>query len=542
MKTMLKILGCFLLSLIFTLTMINVGQTADPKRGGDLKVGCSAFPMHFLSAIQSGQATAYVGTKLFAGLVEFNDKKNPWEAQPMLAKSWEVSDDHLTYTFHLVENATFHDGKPITSEDVAFSLDIVKNNHAFGPGMWGPLDRVETPDPYTAVIKLKKPHPAVLIALSPCLTPIIPKHIYNEEEHGPVRQNPANVKPVGSGPFKFVELKPGNYYILERNENYFRKGRPYLDRIIGSKVVDAGSAEIAFKNQEFHYGNYSASMRLQNIARLKKEKHLNVHKRGYAAIGPITYLEFNMRKKPYNDIRVRRAIAHAINREYFTQKLQLGLSEIATGPIVRIDTRFYTSDVPQYEFNLDKANKLLDEAGYPRKDNGIRFSATMDWIPGEIDNFQLMAEYLKQELANIGIDIKLRPPVDYATWIRRVAGWEHELCVNSIYSWADPLIGVHRLYLCDNQKHVIWTNTEGYCNRKADAILEKASSETNFEKRKELYYEWQKMVATDLPLAWTHETAYFTINHKDLQNLPEGIWGGLTSFDAVYWKDGHQPK
>ena len=115
-----------------------------------------------------------------------------------------------------------HDGKPITSEDVAFSFEMVKKNHSFGPSMLGPVDRVETPDPQTAVFKLIKPHPAMFMVLSPPLLPILPKHVYNEKDHGPIRKNPANVKPIGSGPFKLAEFKPGDYFILERYDGFFR--------------------------------------------------------------------------------------------------------------------------------------------------------------------------------------------------------------------------------------------------------------------------------------------------------------------------------
>jgi peptide/nickel transport system substrate-binding protein len=282
-------------------------------------------------------------------------------------------------------------------------------------------------------------------------------------------------------------------------------------------------------------------MRLQNIERLQKLNHLLVTRKGYEAIGPINFLEFNLRKKPFSDVRVRRAIYHAIDREFITKKLHQGLSIKATGPLVHAFPS-YTDKVKQNEYNLDEANKILDEAGYPRDSNGVRFLATLDWYPGDYDNQQMIAEYLKPQLKKIGIDIELRPPSDFGTWIKRVASWEHDLSMNAIYSYGDPVIGVHRLYICENIKHVIWTNTAGYCNPKVDEILAEASSEMDVKKRNELYAQFQEILNEDVPLAWTHELPYYSIYHKDLRNPPMGIWGANAPFDKIYWKDGKAPK
>jgi len=522
------------LSLV-VLAAIPLAHADTPQKGGDLKIFIPQYPRDFNSAIQSGFAVMGPGTQLFASLVEFDEK---WQPVPYLAKSWKVSGDGLTYTFHLVQNATFHDGKPITSRDVAFSLDLVKNNHPFGIAMFAAVDRVETPDPHTAVFKLNKPHPALLLSLSPALMPILPMNVYGSE---PIRTHPANLKPIGSGPFKFAESRPGESYIFERYENFFRPGLPYLNRLIHTVVKDVSAAEIALRQGEFHYSAFSGGMRLQNIARLKKVDHLVITQRGYEAIGAINYLEFNLRKPPFNDVRVRQAFAHAIDRDFIVQKLHQGFSVKATGPLVHSNL-FYSAEVHRYDLNLDKANRLLNEAGYPLKGDGTRFSATLDWYPGFPDHQQILAEYIKPQLRKVGIDIQLRPPADFASWSKRVGGWEYELTMNAIYNYPDPVIGVHRLYLCDNIKNVIWTNTAGYCNPKVDEILKKAAVEMDLGRRKALYAEFQKIVTEDLPLIWTHDRPDFTIHHRDLRNVPLSIWGALAPFDKVFWKEGKEPK
>ena len=142
--------------------MAGSAQAEDPKKGGTLTMALQQTPRHLNPAVQSGTATGQPGTQLFASIIRYDDG---WDPQPYLAESWKVSDDGLTVTINLVKGATFHDGKPITSEDVAFSIDTVKANHPF-KSMFAPVEAVETPDAHTAIIKLSKPHPALFLAMS----------------------------------------------------------------------------------------------------------------------------------------------------------------------------------------------------------------------------------------------------------------------------------------------------------------------------------------------------------------------------------------
>ena len=114
--------------------------------------------------------------------------------------------------------------------------------------------------------------------------------------------------------------------------------------------------------------------------------------------------------------------------------------------------------------------------------------------------------------------------------------------MSNIFSYADPMVGVHRLYLCDNQKHVVWTNTSGYCNPKLEEVMQKAATENNVEKRKALYVQFQQILTDDLPLIWTHEAPYQTIYSKDLRNVNTSVWGSMSPSDQLYWKDGKAPK
>jgi len=529
MRKPISFLAFAISALMIVSPLISLGHTETPKKGGDLIIVHTPFN-HLNSAIQSGIATMIPGAQLFAGLVRLDENFQPL---PYLAESWEISDNGLTYTFHLVKNATFHDGKPITSEDVAFSLDIVKNNHPFGIAMFAAVDRVETPDPHTAVFKLNRPNPSMLVSLSPVLMSIIPKHVYGTG--GPIRTHPANNKPVGSGPFKFAECKPGEYLILERYDKFFLRGRPYLDRLILNLMKDYNAMVIAMEREQAHYMSY-AKITLRDIDRLSKLDHITGTKRGYEAIGPLNWLAFNLRKPPVKDVRVRQAIAYATDREFITQKLHIGRSKPATGPL-HSGSLFYSGDVNNYDLDLDKANKMLDEAGYPRKKNGVRFSIRLDWAPWEPEFTEAVAQYLKAQLKKIGINVQLRSSPDFPTWAKRIGNWDFDLTIDEVFNYPDPLIGVHRTYLCDNiKKGVIWSNTQSYCNPRVDELLAKAGVEMDLAKRKSIYTEFQEIVTDELPVYYLIEIPYHTLYNNKVGNPPLTVWGAMGPFDEVYLK------
>jgi peptide/nickel transport system substrate-binding protein len=338
-----------------------------------------------------------------------------------------------------------------------------------------------------------------------------------------------------------VEFKPGESFVMERFDNFLRPGRPYFDKLIGIHVKDPSASEVAFKNEELHRAGFNSTFRLKAIPRIEKLEHITTTKKGYEAIGPISYLEFNLRKAPFNNVKVRKAIAYAIDENFITQKLHYGLSKRATGPI-HYSSPFYSADVVKYDLNLEKANQLLDEAGYPKKADGTRFSATLDWLPYVFDDHQVVAEYLKPQFKKIGIDLNLRKPSDFGTWIKQVAGWNYEMTLNLIFCYPDPVIGVHRLYLTDNIKHVPWSNTQGYSNPQVDELLAKAAVEMDFNKRKALYEKFQRIVTEDVPMVFIHSPAYHTISNSNLRGAKQSVWGVMAPNDSMYWKDGKTPK
>jgi len=506
---------------------LPAGQGAFAQASKEqLVIGHTTF-RHLNPAIQSGQATAVPGTQIFASLIRIDENFAP---QPYLAESWESSEDGLSHTFRLRSGATFHDGKPITSKDVAFSLNVVKENHPFGKVMFSQLEAVETPDELIAVIKLSKPQPALLQSLAPPLAPILPEHVYGA---GDIRQNPANTETVGSGPFKFKEYRSGEYLILERYDGYFLD-KPHFKELLFKVTQDPLVNVLGLERGEIDYLPF-ALVQINSIQRLKDNAALVVTKKGYEAFGATNYLEFNLRHEPLNDVRVRKAIAHAIDKDFIAQRLLRGEGVRLDGPLTASNP-LASKDLNLYAVDLDKAKALLDEAGHKADGSGKRLTFTLEWLPdANINSQEPVANYLKAQLAKIGIEIVLRPNADFASYATRVGNWEHQLLLNGMWNYPDPVIGVHRAYLRTNIRNQIYTNTSGYSNPEVDEILGQAAVENDVEKRKALYARFQSIVTDELPICWTNEEPLYTIYAKNLQNPPMSVWGPLSPYDRVSW-------
>jgi len=502
-------------------------QAADGASGGTLVMGSTQVPRHFNGAVQSGIATAMPSTQIFASPLRYDEN---WKPHPYLAESWEVAKDGLSVTLKLVKNAQFHDGKPVTSEDVAFSIMAIKANHPFKT-MLAAVDSVDTPDPHTAVIKLAHPHPALLLAMSPALMPILPKHVYGDGQD--IKTHPANLKPIGSGPYKLTDYKQGDYYTLEKFDKFFIPGRPKLDKIVVRLISDPNALMVSAERGDIHAVPYVTGVR--DIERLQKSPNVELTDKGFAGLGALNWLAFNTKKKPLDDARVRQAISFAANRDFIVGKLMGGKAKPSTGPIAP-GSPLEEKAVEQYKFDLAKANKLLDDAGLKPDGSGVRASLTIDYLPGNDEQQRNVAEYLRSALKRIGINLEVRAAPDFPTWAQRVSNFDFDLTMDTVFNWGDPVIGVDRTYLTSNiRKGIIWSNTQQYSNPKVDEILAKAAQETSADKRKAMYSEFQKIVVADAPIFFINAVPYYNAFAKGLGALPTSIWGVLSPLDEVHW-------
>ncbi|WP_137891883.1 ABC transporter substrate-binding protein [Ramlibacter sp. 2FC] len=499
-----------------------------PKRGGTLVVGYTQTPRHLNGAVQSGVATALPSTQLFASPLRFDDK---WNAQPYLAESWALSKDGKSLTLNLRKGALFHDGKPITSADVAFSIMAIKANHPFTT-MLGPVEKVDTPDPQTAIVRMSTPHPAIVLAMSPALCPILPKHVYGDGQD--LKSHPRNSTDiVGSGPFKFVDFKPGQRVTLERFDKFFLAGKPYLDKLVIDYTPDASSLMLGFERGSIQMLPMVSVP--TDLRRLKDNPQVTLTPKGYEGIGALNWLAFNTARKPFSDPQVRKAIATAIDKNFVAKALMGGFAQPADGPIVAASP-FATADVVKYPVDLKNAAAMLDAAGYKPGANGERFKLTIDYAPGSDDQQKTVAEYVRAQLKKIGVIAETRASADFPAWAKRIASQDFDLTMDVVFNWGDPIIGVHRTYLSSNIKPIVWTNTQSYNNPKVDELLNAAGGLLDATQRKAYYATFQKLVTDDLPIHFINQVPFHTAASKKLGNLPTTIWGPLAPYDEVYLK------
>lgn len=498
----------------------------EAQKGGTLVLASVHKPRHLNSAVQSGVATAVPAAQIFATLLRYGEDFTP---QPYLAESWEFSEDSKVLTLKLRQGATFHDGSPITAEDVIWSLGVVKDKHPFS-SMLAPVEAFEAPDPQTVVIRMKQPHPAILLVLSASLTPILPKHVFDDGQD--IKSNPKNNLPVGSGPFKVVAFEPGQHIILERYDGFFLEGKPYLDRIVIRQYQDANSGVLALESGEAQMFPLLDGTRL--IRRLEKSGNLTVTDKGYAGIGPLNWLAFNTKHPALSDVRVRRAIAHAIDRDFVTKALHSGLSKPSIEPVAQ-GSPFHTEDVARYDFDLDTSKALLAEAGYG--EGGKPLELRIDYMPDVEEQQRAVAEYVKAALAKVGIAVTVRSSPDFPTWSQRVSSYDFDMTMDQVFNWGDPVIGVNRTYLCSNiRQGIIWSNTQQYCNEEVDKLMNAAGVEPDLAKRQQLYAQAFKQITTDIPIHFINEVPYHTVYSQAVQNPPVSIWGTMGPMDEVWLK------
>ncbi|MGI9523807.1 MAG: ABC transporter substrate-binding protein [Hyphomicrobiaceae bacterium] len=513
---------------------VVLGGTASmaQKAGGTLVYIVQPEPPSMASYLSTSGPIGLVAPKIYEGLFDYDKDLN---IVPSLAESYEVSPDGKTVTFNLQRGVTWHDGNPFTSADVKFTvLEVLKKVHPRGPNSFREVTSIETPDEHTAIFKLANPAPYMLRALSGYESPIVPKHLLEGQD---VRSAKLANNPVGTGPFKFVEWKKGQYVRLEKNQNYWKKGLPYLDRLVGRFIPDASTRTAAMENGEVMYGAYGAIPNIDAV-RLRDKDGFSVTTDGYAMINPVSLIEFDTTEPPFDSPAIRRAISLALDREFLIKNIWFGYGKPATSALSSnfSATGLYKDPMPNYvpTAELEAAKAILDEAGFKPDASGVRVKAVLDLIPyGE--DWRRAGEYMKQALASIGIALELRYE-DVPTWLKRIYhNYDFAMNVNYFYQLPDPVLGVHRHYGTDQiRKGTHFVNSSRYSNPKLDALLAAGAQEADATKRSEIYADIQKILADDMPVVNLFEMQFLTVYNDKLKDHDTSALGAYGSFERAW--------
>jgi peptide/nickel transport system substrate-binding protein len=501
-------------------------QGVAPRRGGVLSTIITPEPPILILGVNNQGPTLIVASKIYQGLLTVTPKLDP---APMLAKSWTRSDDGLVYTFTLEQGVKWHDGRDFTADDVVFSL--MKFHMEVNPrarAILQRIDKAETPDAHTVRFTLKAPFEPFLLIFDVTGCAIVPKHVYDGTDY---RNNPANATPIGTGPFRMAEWQRGNFIRLVRNEQYWKQGQPYLDGITYRIVPDSQSRGLALQTGQVQMTS-SNDIEPFDVPRFQQQANLQVAQNGWELFAPLSWIEINNRLDNLKDARFRRAMAHAIDRNFIAQRLWFGVGKAATSPIAS-STRFHDPAVQMPGFNPREANALLDAMGLRPNAQGIRASIKMMQLPyGEVWN--RLSEYLRQALRQVGIDVTLES-TDVAGWVRRLANWEFETTINFVYQWGDPTLGVERTYVTSNIQKVAFTNTAGYSNPEVDRLFEAARNAVSADDRRRLFSDVQKKLVEDVPLVWLMELVFPTIHDRRLRNVITTGTGVHAPYDDVFF-------
>jgi peptide/nickel transport system substrate-binding protein len=510
-------------ALFLTSTGVNA-QT----RGGTLNFVVTPEPTTLVDLATTAVNVLKVSPKVIEGLLEYDYGFKP---RPSLATSWEVAGDGKRIVFHLRQGVKWQDGQPFTSADVAFSLQTLRQVHPRAKSTFANVSAVEAPDANTVVITLSKPAPWLIRAFSSSETPILPKHLYEGRD---VLANPLNNAPVGTGPFRFVKWVRGSYIEYARNDDYWDHGKPYLDKLIVKVIADPAARAVAFENGSVDLGG-DTPVPLADLARLKNDPKLGVETHGYEFQAGVARMEFNLDHPVLKNLKVRQAIASAIDREVIRKVVYYGYATPGASPLMPANP-YYDPAPPPYPYDLARANALLDEAGYPRRADGTRFTLTLDPLPiGDLPS--RTAEYVKSALNRVGIAVTIRSQ-DLPAYLKRIyTDRDFDFSVNGMSNLFDPVAGVARLYTTDSfRRGVPFTNGSHYSNPEVDKLFADVAQESDEARRKQLFAQIQRILEHDLPDVNLVSPQYVTLYARKVQNHTTTADGVASSFADVWLK------
>jgi peptide/nickel transport system substrate-binding protein len=468
-------------------------------------------------------ASAFYQGLVYAGGLVTRDPDNVERFIPEMAERWEESPDHRVYTFHLRPDLMWSDGVPLTAYDFQWTYEQASKPENGYPYITNlePIESYEAVDERTIRVTLREPL-AIGLEQADAISPPLPKHIWEQYDWNSPDRNPEILKPtVGSGPFLLQSWTRDERAVFVANPRYF-KGRPKLDTFT---VRIAGTPQIAF--QWLRAGEVDESgFPPENYAEAKQLSNITVYE-WWPATGNWSYIGFNLATPALQDVRVRRALAHAINRDAIIERVMFNLArpiDSAYGP----SCWCYTPDVPKREYNPDRARQLLDEAGWPvgpdgiRTKDGQRLQLRLIYGPASSRVRASIAQVAQEAFRQVGVAVDiiqlewgtyLARQRDPSAWDLSVAGWQATI---------DP----HWMYQIWSEENIPDLNAGGYRNPQVEALYKQAAREFDQERRKQLYFEIQRILAEDQPYIFLFQDLSYTgVNNRvgGIRPTPLGI-------------------
>ncbi|MDP9359543.1 MAG: ABC transporter substrate-binding protein [Chloroflexota bacterium] len=491
----------------------------EPKKGGTMVV-TGHQEVASLSPDDAGPTVHFVVvTQIHNALLEQDEN---FVFQPVLAEAMpEMSPDGLTYTFKLRQGVTFHDGEAFTSEDVKYTYEWYMNpaNAAVNANNFASVASVETPDEYTAIVRLKEPNAAFHAQVS--TTFIVPAHY-----HGKIGEDAYKSQPIGTGPFKLKEWRAAEYTLVEAYDGHFR-GRPHLDAFRLNVVPEASVRAIALETGDSDSSVWPLVTE-DNLRLADDPNFTNITTSSLA----LNHFPLNNNHPILSDKRVRQAMMHAIDRQVLVDDIFGAAATLATSNLSPALEAHYNPDVPTYPFDPARAGAILDEAGWTMGGDGIREKAgqKLSFVCTVVTGDQARrpeAEVSQQYLREVGIDMQIEE-APIATILEKMRSAEMDA---SLFNWTyggsggDPDASVE---LRSNGTN----NFSHFNNPRVDELLDQGLRELDPAKRASFYKEVQAIVADEVPFLYMMFWDLFNFFTKRIKGLPESA----LTVDPIYAK------
>lgn len=485
-------------------------KAENPTLGGTLNMGLLVEPPGLDPFHQAADARIRVSLLMYQGL--FYEGASG-EAIPLLAESYDISDDGLVYTVKLRDGVKFHTGQDMTAEDVAYSYNYIRDaeNGSPGAGDFAIIESVEAIDPSTVRFTLSSPNASLPMTLGNKYGAVVPAGYFDDEN----ARNRMNAESVGTGPFRLVEFNPNSNLVVEKFEDYWEDGAPYLDEINFSFLPNSASMLVALKNDRIDLVKLE---RPQDVQQVESVEGLEIERWPSLNQKPI---DLGSEQKPLDDVRVRQAIALAVDREEIKNAAVGDYGEVIGTMVAGMqDTWGVPMDqLPNMSRDVEKAKALLAEAGHP---DGFDLKLTIingyDWMDPA-------AVTLKEQLADIGINLSIER-VDLGVWINNFRTRQMGFTFNDWATQPDPNLLFYRHF----HKQPEGADFRNWNNDEASALLDQGRAESDPEKRKEIYAKFQQVMAETVPTIMLFSADHVTARDQDVKNFtqhPTGWYYGL---------------
>ncbi|MFC1465991.1 MAG: ABC transporter substrate-binding protein [Candidatus Brachytrichaceae bacterium NZ_4S206] len=481
----------------------------QPKPGGTLRVGTNQDAVGFDPHLTNATASYRILENIYSQLLRF---KPNLEIEGDLAESYRAIDP-TTWEFKLRQGVKFHSGKPLTSADVKYSLERIKDPEVKSPrsSQLAPIIAIETPDDYTVIIKTEKPFAPLLAVLADRTIAIVNKDFV--EANGGKMDNVAD----GTGPFKLKEWVPNTRTVLEKNPDYFIPGQPLLDEVIYQPIPDDTARSTAVRTGTVDFIEYAPP---KDLELLRSDSNIVITGEGN---NNVRFLAFNTTVKPFDNPKVRQAIAWAVDREAVLQAAVNGAgTPLYAGPFL---PSFWPGlQEPVFTRDLEKAKQLLAEAGYP---DG--FTAKLKNTPtySFLGNAGIAVQ---EQLKEIGINLEIES-LEWSVFLKDYLGKNFEAVVSGYSGFADPHTPLDGTYVTGRQN-----NFMSYSNPKFDELVAQGAQETDQAKRAEIYREAQRILLEDSPMVFLYAANEYEAMQSYVKGYVHYLNGSHVSFRQV-WLD-----